>query len=154
MIRLLAFFFLLVCLCITLSAQPPAINPSWAADFNTAKAEAAAQGKKIFLYFSGSDWCRPCIRLRETQINSDAFAEFAASAFVLVQADFPRLKKNRLSKERQAENDALAEKYNPEGTFPLIVILTPDGNVVGKTGYQEEAPEQFVQRIRRLMQAL
>lgn len=154
MARLSVFLFPLVLLCTTLPAQPSPINPSWAADLSAAKVEAAAQGKKIFLYFSGSDWCKPCIRLRETQINSDAFTKFAERAVVLVQADFPRLKKNRLPKERQAENDALAEKYNPEGAFPLIVILTPDGTVIGKTGYQEETPEQFVQRIKRLMHAL
>jgi len=151
MVRQVLLCILFICLCVTLYAQPSHINPSWASDLSTAKAEASAQGKKIFLYFSGSDWCKPCIRLRDTQINSDAFTQFAAQNMVLLQADFPRLKKNQLSKERQHENDALAERYNPEGAFPLIVILTPEGNVVGKTGYQEETPEEFVQRIKRLM---
>lgn len=154
MVRQFLLCFSFACFCATVFAQPAAINPPWAADLPAAKAEAAAQGKKILLYFSGSDWCKPCIRLRETQLNSDTFVQFAARNLILLQADFPRLKKNQLPKERQAENDALAEKYNPEGAFPLIVILTPDGNVIGKTGYQEEAPEEFVQRIRRLMHAL
>ncbi len=151
MVRQILSCISFICLCATLPAQPIHLDPSWAADFNTAKAEASSQGKKIFLYFSGSDWCKPCIRLRDTQINSDAFTQFAAQNMILLQADFPRLKKNQLPKERQRENDALAEKYNPEGAFPLIVILTPDGNIIGKTGYQDETPAAFVQRIKRLM---
>ena len=132
MVRQFLFILPFVGLCSTLSAQPPHANPSWSVNFNSAKAEASAQRKKIFLYFSGSDWCKPCIRLRETQINSEAFDRFAGGSLVLLQADFPRLRKNQLSKERQAENETLAEKYNPEGAFPLIVIITPDGIVLGK----------------------
>lgn len=136
----------------TLSAQ--SASPSqvqWSTDIDTAKRDATEQQKKIFLYFSGSDWCKPCIRLREKEINTEQFAQFAQNNLILLQADFPRLKKNQLSKEQVRHNEALAEKYNSEGTFPLIVILDMDGKVIGKAGYREETSEEFVRRIQQLI---
>jgi hypothetical protein len=47
-------------------------------------------------------------------------------------ADFPRQKKNQLPKEKQELNDKLAEKYNPEGEFPYMVLLDAEGKVLRK----------------------
>jgi len=52
------------------------------------------------------------------------FSNYANEHLVLVNADFPRQKKNQLTKELQQQNDMLAEKYNPKGSFPLTVLLT------------------------------
>jgi len=103
---------------------------SWETDFSKAKQTAVSEHKMILLNFSGSDWCGPCIRLREDIFEKDAFKQFAADHLVLVNADFPRLKKHQLSKEQQAANDQLADVYNKKGIFPLTVLLSADGNVL------------------------
>ena len=70
---------------------------------------------------------------------------------VLVKADFPRLKKNQLSKEQQKLNDQLAEKYNQEGIFPLTLLLSPDGKVLKKwEGFPRISPEAFTDEIKLL----
>ncbi len=69
----------------------------WQTDFAKAKAEAAQANKLILVNFSGSDWCGPCIKLKRDILNSEGFQQYAAEYLVLVQADFPRLKKNQLS---------------------------------------------------------
>src|SRR4051812_20533425 len=84
----------------------------WLLDFNKARQEAAKTQKLILLNFSGSDWCGPCIRPKKDILNSDAFNQYAADHLVLVNADFPRMKKNLLNAELTKQNEALAEKYN------------------------------------------
>ena len=97
-----------------------------------AKSEAKSENKFILLNFSGSDWCGPCIRLRKEIFDNEIFMQYAHENLVLVNADFPRLKKNMLSKEQQKQNDALANTYNSEGAFPLTLLLDKNGMVLKK----------------------
>jgi len=121
---------------------------TWLGDFNEATAEAAKTHKLILINFSGSDWCGPCIRERKEILENDAFTDYAAAHLVLVRADFPRQKKNQLSKEQTQRNEALADKYNPEGKFPYTLLVDEHGKVL-KTwdGFPNESPEQFVDEI-------
>src|SRR3954466_1032087 len=114
-------------LLITLLSSFLLTTSTWETDFTKAKASAKDSHKLIFLNFSGSDWCGPCIRLHKEIFDSEAFTKYADEKLVLVNADFPRLKKNMLSKDQQKQNDALADKYNNDGAFPLTLLLDADG---------------------------
>ena len=121
---------------------------TWLGNFDAAKKEAAGQHKLILINFSGSDWCGPCIRLRKEILESAAFEDYAASKLVLVRADFPRQKKNQLSKEQTKLNDALADIYNADGKFPFTLLVDENGKVL-KTwdGFPDETAEQFVTQV-------
>ena len=137
---------------ISASAQTSrAENIHWFSSLDSAKKEASVLHKNIFLYFSGSDWCKPCIKLREMNINTPVFKQFASDRLVMLLADFPRLKKNRLTAEQARQNEAMAELYDKEGIFPLIVILDQEGKTVAKVGYNEEGPQDFVSSIQNLL---
>ena len=123
-------------------------NVTWLGDFNQATAEAAKSHKLILINFSGSDWCGPCIRERKEILENDVFVNYAADHLVLVRADFPRQKKNQLSKEQIKLNEALADKYNPEGKFPYTILVDERGKVLKDwDGFPNESPEQFVAQI-------
>ncbi len=126
----------------------------WETDFESAKKKADTEHKFILLNFSGSDWCGPCIRLHDEIFGSPSFKDFADKKLVLVNADFPRLNKNQLSKDQQKKNEKLADKYNPEGSFPLTLLLDAQGKVI-KTwdGYPNTSPEQFTAQIKELVNA-
>jgi thioredoxin-related protein len=102
----------------------------WTTDFSKAISEASAKNKYILLNFSGSDWCGPCMKLKKEVLDSEDFLKYAEPKLVLVRADFPRSKKNRLSPELTKHNENLAEKYNKEGKFPLTVLIDSEGNIV------------------------
>lgn len=102
----------------------------WTTDFSKAKTEASAKSKYILLNFSGSDWCGPCMKLKKEILDSPEFLKFADDKLLLVRADFPRNRKNQLSLEQTKQNEALAEKYNNEGKFPLTVLINAEGKVV------------------------
>jgi thiol-disulfide isomerase/thioredoxin len=65
----------------------------WHNNLDEAKQLAKKEHKYILLNFSGSDWCGPCIRLHKEILETEAFLKFANNSLILVNADFPRLKK-------------------------------------------------------------
>ena len=126
----------------------------WGTDFEKAMQTAKEENKYILLNFSGSDWCGPCIRLHKEIFENEAFKIMAESNLVLINADFPRMKKNQLSKELQKQNDHLADLYNADGIFPVTLLLTPDGKVIEKwLGYPPLSPEEFVGQIKATIDA-
>src|SRR5258705_6861508 len=88
------------------------LSGGWETDFNKAQQSAKSEHKLILLNFSGSDWCGPCIRMHKEIFEAGGFTEYANDHLILVNADFPRLKKHELSKDQQAKNDKLADKYD------------------------------------------
>jgi thioredoxin-related protein len=135
---------LAICLITIFSA-----NVTWLGDLSIAKSEATEKHRLILINFSGSDWCGPCILLRKEILGSQTFEDYASEHLVLVRADFPREKKNQLSKEQVKLNEALADQYNPEGKFPFTLLVNEKGKVL-KTwdGFPNETPEQFVSDIK------
>ena len=120
---------------------------TWLTDMNQAKQQAKEQHKKIVVVFQGSDWCTPCIKLNKEIWESADFKKYAKDHFVLVKADFPRKKKNRLTKEQQAKNNQLAEKYNKNGVFPLVAILDASGKVLKEMSYEAISPKEYIKKM-------
>ena len=118
----------------------------WQYDFDKAKKTATAEDKPIIVVFSGSDWCAPCIKLDRNVWQSEAFKK-EASNWILVRADFPRKKANELSKEQTEHNQKLAEKYNLEGSFPLVIVMDKNGKVIAKMGFKNVSPEEYIKMI-------
>ena len=129
------------------------LTPSsgWLNNLDDAKKTAAANHELILLNFSGSDWCGPCIRLRKEIFESTAFKNYADENLVLVNADFPRLKKNQPGKAQVKINEALADQYNSKGKFPLTLLLSADGKVL-KTwdGFPDVSAEEFTSDIKSI----
>ena len=122
----------------------------WKYNFEEAKTEAQSESKNIVIIFSGSDWCAPCIKLERNIWNSEEFKKESAEKWVLVKANFPKKKANQLSEEQTNHNRALAEKFNKEGSFPLVVILSPEGKVLGKTGFKNVSPAEYIKLMHSL----
>ncbi len=111
---------------------------------------AKTENKNVLLYFSGSDWCAPCVKFKKFIINTPEFQIFAKENLVIYNADFPRLSKNKLAKEVEKENETLADKYNSKGIFPLILLLDAEGNVIKKwEEYPKETVEEFIAKLKK-----
>jgi thioredoxin-related protein len=126
-------------------------SQNWTTSLDAAKTEAISSNKNILLVFSGSDWCAPCIKLDRTIFQSDVFKTEAEKKWVLLKADFPKKKGNLLSAEQTESNKKLAEKYNKEGNFPLVVLLDATGKVLGITGYKNVSPTEYVQLLNAMV---
>jgi thioredoxin-related protein len=125
----------------------------WANNFEQTKKQAQKENKLILLNFSGSDWCGPCIRMHKEILENEVFQQYANVHLIYVNADFPRLKKHQLTQELQKENDELAEKYNPTGNFPYILLLDSNGKVINIwNGFYENGAESFTAEVKNLVE--
>jgi len=128
---------------------------NWHYDLQEAKQIAVQKHRCILLNFSGSDWCGPCIRLHKEIFASPAFTQFADSSLVMVNADFPRMGKNQLPAKQQAINDALADKYNSRGAFPLTVLLDANGKVLQEwEGFPKGSVDDFISDVKSAMNVI
>ena len=120
----------------------------WHYNYEEALHLAQNEHKYVLLNFSGSDWCGPCIRMHKEILESEGFQKFADSTLIMVNANFPRLKKNQLSAEQQKLNDAVADKFNAKGVFPLTLLINELGKVVKEwDGLPKETAEAFTQEV-------
>ena len=101
--------------------------------------------KPVLLIFSGSDWCAPCIRFQKTVLTSDQFKHYASDHLILLKIDFPQRKK--LDSELVMQNERLADRYNPKGQFPHILLLRPDQSVLTTLYYKNQRSEEFISQL-------
>ncbi len=125
-------------------------SQNWQANYQKAEEQARTEQKAMVVVFSGSDWCAPCIKLDRAVWQSDAFAK-ASENWVIYKADFPKKKQNQLPNELKAQNEKLAEKYNPNGIFPLVVMIHADGKILGQLSYESISAEDYIQKIKKIL---
>lgn len=125
-------------------------SQNWKSNFEEAKKEATEQNKRILLVFAGSDWCGPCIKLDKNIWQSDEFKKFSDKNYVLYRADFPKKKANQLPEELKKQNEALAEKYNQDGNYPLVLLLDNKGKTIGIMGYENIGADQYIEKLTGL----
>ena len=126
----------------------------WLYNLDEARQLARNQHKHILLNFSGSDWCGPCILLRRQILDNPGFLQMADTSLVLVNADFPRSKKNQLDGRQQALNNAMADKYNSQGKFPYTLLLDINGKVLRAwDGLPNEKATEFAAEVRQVIDA-
>ncbi len=134
-------FAILVLACATGFGQ------EWNTNFEMAKKNAQEKKQKIILVFSGSDWCAPCMKLEREIWNSETFKNYSKENYTLLKADFPKRKKNALTADLQDHNNQLAERYNKNGFFPLVVVLDEKGKALGQVGYKKSTPREYIELI-------
>lgn len=117
--------------------------------FDQSIEKAKTENKNILLFFSGSDWCAPCVKFKKHFVETDQFKTFSTENLIVYNADFPRLKKNKLADNITQENEKLADKYNNTGLFPLILLLNTKGEIIKKWDhYPSETLEDFIAKLK------
>ena len=84
--------------------------------------------------------------------ETDVFGRMADSSLVMVNADFPRMKKDQLPAAQQKLNDAMADQYDSQGKFPYTVLLTADGKVLKAwDGFPGTTPDAFAREVQTII---
>jgi thiol-disulfide isomerase/thioredoxin len=126
---------------------PAAAPGAWTTQYAAALRQARQQDAKVFLFFTGSDWCGWCKRLDREVLTTDKFRDYAGKNLVLVKLDFPRGVAQ--SSAEKAQNEQLAQRYQVRG-FPTVVVLNAAGKEVGRLGYQPGGPGPFIDAVKKL----
>ena len=126
----------IACMFITLVSfsQEDVSKIDWLTNLDNAKKISAKKDKPILIYFTGSDWCAPCVGLKKDFFNSPDFEEYT-NEFVMVMIDYPR-RMDIISDEQRAYNKTIIEKYNSSNSFPKLTVVNSKGKELGNiSGY-------------------
>ena len=124
-----------------------AAKPGWLTSLEQAQTEAQAKNRLLLMDFTGSDWCGWCIMLDKEVFSKPEFKEYASKNLVLLELDFPKMKK--MPPEVTAQNEKLAIKYGIQG-FPTVVVFDSNGKPLGALGYQAGGPRAFIAELEKL----
>lgn len=119
----------------------------WDDNYEKAVAKAKAENKMLLLDFTGSDWCGWCMKLDKEVFSQKAFKDYAKQNLVLVEVDFPQGK--RQTRNLKEQNERLKNEHSITG-FPSIVVLSPEGQKVGRLGYTPGGPNAFIAKLEAL----
>ncbi len=118
----------------------------WTSDWQAARERSKNEGKPIFIYLTGSDWCGWCKKLEKEVISTKEFMDFASRHFVLMEADFPRKKEQ--TPELKKQNAELGKKYLAGG-YPTIWVLDSEGNKLsGDLGELEGGVDGYIVKLK------
>lgn len=126
---------------------PAAEAGAWTTNYEEALNRARAENKKVFLFFTGSDWCGWCKKFEHEILSTSEFKAYAHENLILVKLDFPR--KTPQSDEVKKANHQLLQQYGVRG-FPTVIILDSSGSRVGELGYMKGGPQPFLQALGKL----
>ena len=129
---------------IVLVTAGPALGADWQNDYAKALETAKRENKRVFLDFTGSDWCGPCIQLRKRVFSRPEFINYAGKNLVLVEIDYPQRKKQSPALVKQ--NERLAKQFGiEEKGYPTLVLLDPGGKIVRElSGYDGETAADLI----------
>ena len=83
--------------------------------------------------------------------EAEGFAEAAGKKLIFVSLDFPRDPEIKAKVPNPERNDELKDKYGIRG-FPTVLVMTPDGEVFGKTGYRPGGAEPYVKHLDEMLE--
>jgi len=147
--RFLLIVFFPVFLCAQNSAETSKVK--WLTSFDKATKKAKKEDKNIMAFFTGSDWCPPCKKLKKDLFETAEFKE-VSKEYILLYIDIPR-NKDLLSKKQLEHNYELASRYNKKNAVPLLKIINAKGNFVDEySGYSMTGDTQYHLKLLRKYQ--
>jgi len=123
-------------------------SQEWMLDYETALSKAKVENKPVLVFFTGSDWCRPCMTIKKKVYTTDAFKDFADENLVLVMADFPRMPQNRLSSQQNVKNIKLRDGFSVRG-YPTSILVDTEGNELDRwVGYDRSGANGYIKKFK------
>ena len=150
--KLIVFVFLIFFQ--NLQSQQSILN--WHTDLNKAVNISFSEKKPIMLFFTGSDWCGCCIRLKKEVFNYPEFESWSKENVVLVELDFPRRKS--IDPKILNQNRELARIFGVSG-YPTVWFVNPqklDSNKLnflklGKLGYLAGGTNKWISSAEKFL---
>ncbi len=133
-----------------LHAGGAAAGDKWLSDLDEAERLAARDGKDMFILFTGTAWCGPCVQFEHDVLSRPEFAQ-AAEPFILVKLEFPQSSDDLPPGQR---DDFLAwrERYGIR-VFPTVILADATGRPYAVTGNTGLGPEEYARRLGKLREA-
>lgn len=144
--RVWKMFFVLASVALLSCASTYGAEEGWLVDFKAAKEKAAKEGKELFMEFTGSDWCPPCINFKKKVLDTEVFKTAAPEGYVLLKLDNPRDKSGQTPEEIE-QYKKLSAEYKISGV-PTVILADANGKpFVKMVGYGGQEPDVYVKEL-------
>ena len=142
-------FLLFIIIVLTQTNNAQTVDLNWHTDLSKAVSVSINEKKPIMLFFTGSDWCGWCMRLKKEVFNHEKFKIWSDDKIILVELDFPRRKK--LEPNILNQNRELARIFGVSG-YPTCWLVKPqileNSKVnflkLGKLGYVAGGTDKWI----------
>lgn len=115
----------------------------WLTDLHFALEQAKETDRQVLINITGSDWCPPCMFLKENVFEKPKFQDYASENLVLLEVDFPRRKE--LSPEQKEHNQAISDGYRAEA-YPTLILADANARELKRmTGAEARTPDAFIE---------
>jgi thioredoxin-related protein len=102
----------------------------------------------LLLAFIGTDWSISSLKLDREVFDQAEFADSSNYNFLLCKLHFYQTQER--SPETIRQNEELATKYKVE-EFPTVVVLSPDGQEIGRLGYIPGGVKAFAAAVNAIV---
>ena len=106
---------LFVLMCLNAQAQ---IKKS--PDYETAKAEAKKHNKDLLIILTGSEWCKPCVKMKKSVFENQEFIDYANNRFEIFEVNMPR---NWDMNSKVYQDYAFFKDKYQTNALPSLIIL-------------------------------
>jgi protein disulfide-isomerase len=139
----------LFCLAALVSIHP-ALSCDISDDTNFARSAELAKraSRPLLLAFLGTDWSISSLKLDREVFDQAEFADNSKYNFLLCKLHFYQTQER--SPEIIRQNDELATKYKVQ-EFPTVVVLSPDGQEIGRLGYVPGGVKAFAAAVNAIV---
>lgn len=120
----------------------------WLTDMDEAEKAARAQGKDIFMLFTGKDWCTPCQKMDKEVFSRKEFLDYASTHLILVELDFPQ-HEGLITPQQLAHNEKWKARF-PINGYPTVFLTDASANRYGQTGIQEGGAPNYIEFMQML----
>jgi thioredoxin-related protein len=93
-------------------------------NWETAREMAETENKDILIILTGSEWCRPCVRMEKDVIEQTDFVDFANSSFVIFEINLP--KHLDLNSKVVKDYNYFKNKYQTN-SLPSLILVDKNG---------------------------
>ena len=141
--------FCIFCFGAVVSFQP-VLGCDVSDDTNFPRAAALAKSMKrpLLLAFIGTDWSISSLKLDREVFDQAELADDSKYNFLLCKLHFYQTQER--SPEIIRQNGELATKYRVQ-EFPAVVVLSPDGQELGRLGYIPGGPKAFGAAVKAIL---
>jgi protein disulfide-isomerase len=113
----------------------------WHTDLNKAIELSKKENKPMMLFFTGSDWCGWCVKLKKEVFSQNEFKQWAQDNVILVEVDFP--KTTAQSEELKTQNRMLQQQFAVRG-YPTCFFVNADKLKDGKINFTQFGQQGYI----------
>ncbi|WP_201456327.1 thioredoxin family protein [Chlamydia sp. 17-3921] len=103
----------------------------WYTNYREALQKSRESTLPMMIFFSGSDWNGPCMRIRKEVLNSSDFAKKVYGKFICLEVDYP---KHSPQNESIYQQNLVLKTLFKINELPCLVLLSHDEQEIYKIG--------------------